>query len=71
MQDSYLVLNNAIYFKGDWWMPFEKEATQEGDFKLFSSKPVKVKMMNQTSYFNYQLIDGVKLIELLYKDSEL
>ena len=54
MEASDLVLTNAIYFKGDWSMPFEKEDTQENDFNLFSGKKVKAQMMRQSSHFNYR-----------------
>jgi serine protease inhibitor len=47
-QYTRLVLANAIYFKGQWVKPFDKEKTQNEDFTLVSGQTVKVSMMKET-----------------------
>jgi serpin B len=40
-----LVLVNAIYFKGDWDVKFDKSKTSKGDFHVSPTKTVKTDMM--------------------------
>jgi serine protease inhibitor len=42
-----MVLVNAIYFKGDWAVPFEKNATKREDFLTSSTRKVSVPMMRK------------------------
>jgi serpin B len=66
-----LILTNAIYFKGDWIDPFEKNATANADFHLSSTQAVKAPLMHLTSGFNY--FDGgtFQALELPYKSGAL
>jgi len=41
-----LVLTNAIYFKGEWSVPFEAKLTKGRDFTLATGKPVKAPIMS-------------------------
>ena len=41
-----LVLVNALYLKAPWETPFEKSATQDGDFHLADGSTVSVPLMN-------------------------
>ena len=40
-----LILVNAIYFKGDWNLKFDRNLTEEADFHVSESETVKVQMM--------------------------
>ena len=40
-----LVLVNAIYFKGDWHVKFDKDKTRKGDFHVSKTKTVQADMM--------------------------
>ncbi|PIU20702.1 MAG: hypothetical protein COT18_00870, partial [Elusimicrobia bacterium CG08_land_8_20_14_0_20_59_10] len=44
-----LVLANAVYFKGKWETPFNKEATSDQEFALDGGEMVKVPMMNSVN----------------------
>ncbi len=65
-----LVLANAIYFKGKWVMPFEKNNTHDGPFTLLDGNSVSVPMMHQAGRFNYAEGEGYQAIELPYRDSD-
>ena len=40
-----LVLFNAIYFKGDWEVKFDKSKTSKGDFRVSPTKIVQTDLM--------------------------
>ena len=69
-----LVLTNAIYFKGDWALKFDKVKTTESDFRVSPSNTVKAQMMSLTgedAKFNYAQADGLQILELPYEGDEL
>ena len=66
-----LVLTNAIYFKGKWASPFEKEATQEKDFTISAGAKTKCQMMNQQKTFNYAQTPDYQALELPYENNDL
>jgi serpin B len=66
-----LVLTNAIYFKGNWVDPFDKNATADADFHLSSSQTVKVPMMHESSSFNFLDAPTFQALELPYKGNAL
>lgn len=68
---AFMVLINAIYFKGTWEYKFKPEATQPGPFKLANGKEVKVDMMSQTKHFNYLEEKDFKSVELRYKGGDV
>ena len=66
-----LVLVNAIYFKGNWEHPFQKESTQSALFLLATGREVPAPLMNQSRECRYGAADGVQLLELPYAGDEL
>jgi serpin B len=48
-----LVLTNAVYFKGDWQVKFDKKLTQDAPFTHAGGAKADVPMMNLTGEFNY------------------
>jgi hypothetical protein len=66
-----LVLTNAIYFKGDWALEFDKKQTTDAPFKISADKEVTVPLMYQKGDFKYAQEDGLQIIELPYKGDEL
>ncbi len=69
-----LVLTNAIYFKGTWVKQFDKDNTQEQDFRVSPSTTVKAQMMSLTgedAVFNYTETDQAQILELPYAGNDL
>jgi serine protease inhibitor len=66
-----LVLTNAIYFKGNWLVPFDASATQNQPFYLSSGETIEVPMMHQMEYWNYAHLDGLQVLELPYEGETL
>jgi len=67
-----LVLTNAIYFKGTWQHPFEKSATEDGEFHLSSSETATVPLMHRTGA-GYRYYDGgaFQELEMPYQGDDL
>ncbi len=62
--DNVCLFINAIYFKGDWYAPFNSAKTRERDFKQEDGTNVKVQsMFNETplSYAESELFQAVRL----------
>ena len=66
-----LVLTNAIYFKGDWQLPFNKDLTQKMPFHLSADKTADAEMMYQQKHFRFARTDDVQLLEMPYKSGDL
>lgn len=67
-----LVLTNAIYFKADWFSPFEKESTHDAPFFLLDGGTVTVPMMNQSESFPYAEVEGYyQAVELPYRGNKV
>lgn len=68
--ETKLVLSNAIYFKANWWSPFETSSTVDRIFHSFNSKESKIPMMTQISHFNFAKTDQFRVIELPFDGFE-
>lgn len=69
-----LVLTNAIYFKGTWVRPFDKNNTREQDFRTSPGNTVKAQMMSLTgeeTKFNYTETENLQILELPYSGEDL
>ena len=69
-EDTRLVLVNAVYFLGKWQVAFEKEMTRPDTFHLPGGETKNVPMMRSTGHRLYGEADGVKLLELGYRDND-
>jgi serpin B len=65
--DTRMALVNAIYFKGDWLDPFDKDSTQDAPFHLLEGTDVDVPMMSQEMSIPYAKGDGWQAAELAYQ----
>lgn len=69
-RSARLVLCNAIYFRGKWASPFEKELTRDQPFRRPGQSDIKVPLMHQQNYFGYLETDTYQAIELPYLGRE-
>jgi serpin B len=70
-QDTVLVLTNAVYFKGDWKIKFEKNDTKRENFAVSAKDKVVVDMMHLKENFKYYEDANLQVLELPYKGDEL
>ncbi|CAB3243948.1 unnamed protein product [Arctia plantaginis] len=66
------VLVNAIFFKGNWQIPFQKHSTRDRAFFVTSDQTVTIPMMHQSDIFKYGVGDVLhaKLLEMSYEGGE-
>jgi serpin B len=66
-----LVLVNAIYFKGSWSAPFDREGTREEPFYRLGGAAASTPLMHRTA--SYRLVEdrNTQTIELPYGDGAL
>jgi len=69
--EQVLFLINAIYFKGKWQHPFDKEMTADEEFYLANDKTIRVPMMHRSGKFNYLETDGFAAVELPYAQGNI
>lgn len=71
LEDSALVLTNAIYFLADWQTPFDPNQTRDAEFFAEGTRSIRVPTMHRTGEMRYAEADGVQLLELPYRGDEL
>jgi len=64
--DAAAVLVNAIYFKGEWTLKFDKKKTKESDFTAADGTTGKVQMMENEDEYRYMQTDDAQWIALDY-----
>ncbi len=69
--DTAVVLTNAVYFKGDWTIPFTAERTSAQPFYNAIGRASTVQMMQQQSYFDYYEDKHIQVVQLPYKGDDL
>ena len=69
----FMVILNAVYFKGQWINQFSKDLTIKKPFYNFNSKKneIKVDTMINTEYFSYYEDSNLKAIELPFKKDSM
>ena len=65
-----LVITNAIYFKGDWALPFNSKLTKKGKFSVLDGGKVEVPFMSQMGRFAVGRGEDCHLVELPYQGGE-
>ncbi len=72
-EDVSMVLLNAIYFKGKWASPFDKEYTKKKPFYANGNKDNEqlVDTMNKTEEIYYYETSEYQAIELPYKEDDM
>lgn len=69
--NTVVVLANALYLKAKWQDPFPKWLTRPTEFELADGRLVDVPTMGIEKTLPYGAADGMELVELPYRDSEL
>ena len=64
--DSILFLINAIYFKGKWAKPFDKNNTKEEPFTLTPGSQKRVQMMSQSGEYQYLETPEFQAVKIPY-----
>ncbi|MGB4976095.1 MAG: serpin family protein [Anaerolineae bacterium] len=69
--DTRLVLANAIYFKADWLLPFDKALTRDEPFFRLdgSERRVPMMFMQKPADLAYGIGDGYQAVTLEYTDT--
>ncbi|XP_063903050.1 leukocyte elastase inhibitor-like [Zophobas morio] len=72
-ESTRLILVNAIYFKGNWAIPFHKNSTKTAPFYLIKGDKVNVPMMNKVVNLYYKADKklDVQILELPYTNENL
>ena len=65
-----MYLINAIYFKGDWSVPFEEELSFEGQFTALSGEIQEVMMMRRNGEVEYGEGENYKSVRMPYGENE-
>lgn len=71
LQDTVLVLTNAVYFNASWNVPFKPEDTQEGAFAKLDGTAVNVPLMHQHQQTGYAEGSGWRAVSLPYDGDEV
>ncbi|KAK3118619.1 hypothetical protein QOZ80_9BG0702490 [Eleusine coracana subsp. coracana] len=66
-RDTVNVVVNAIYFKGEWRDPFQRENTVDHEFHRLDGSSIDVTFMQSWNYQQIACHDGFKVLKLPYK----
>ncbi len=66
VEDTRLVLVNAIYFLSNWLEEFDKELTQTRNFNLDANNQVEAKFMSKEAEFKYYEDEQAQVLEIPY-----
>ncbi len=68
---TWLLLLNAVYFKGEWTHKFDKAQTQQRDFTLASGAVKHLPRMAQSGRFDYFETPDMQAIRLAFGTGDL
>lgn len=64
--DTQLGIINAIYFLGEWALPFNPKKTKVKNFHTIEKEKIKVSFLNGQSHYRYFENDDAQFIEIPY-----
>ncbi|MBX9586307.1 MAG: serpin family protein [Gammaproteobacteria bacterium] len=70
-KSTAMILANAIYFQGFWPVEFDVKNTANMDFTLLNNKKVSVATMTKKDDYFIANQNGIQLVGLPYRDSQL
>lgn len=68
LRDFSFLINNTIYYRGSWALPFDNEVTQDGTFYALDGSEEIVQMMNKTTFSKYYESNQAKAAQIMFKD---
>ena len=68
---AYMLVLNAIYFKGEWRIQFENELTKKQKFYNLNKDEKKIDTMEITKHFNYFEDTNLQAIELEFRKESI
>ena len=68
--ETRMIITNAVYFNAEWQYKFNKEATAQEKF-TDGEKVSEVPMMKINRNYSYGEFDGVKVVQIPYKERRL
>lgn len=69
-ENTKMVLVNAVYFKGGWATPFDRNRTEPGEFSA-RGKKIPVSFMRSDGAERYAWAPGLQILELFYAGGDL
>ncbi|MBW7875727.1 MAG: serpin family protein [Candidatus Cloacimonetes bacterium] len=70
-QNSVAVILNAVYFKSNWAVQFDKEMTEPLDFFVNQDEVVQVPMMQRTDHYSLVYRDSYQALRMPYVSDDL
>lgn len=70
-KESKLLIINAIYFKGAWKEPFDKNATKDDAFTKANGEKVTTPMMFQSGKYEYFANEKMQMVQLPYSSGRV
>ena len=69
-EDEVMFLLNALYFLGDWNVPFAPEGTIKKDFHIDDNESLQVDMMHHDHPFHYYKGDDLNAVDLAFSEGK-
>ena len=69
--DIIAVLNNAVYFKGDWAVQFDPALTHKDSFWITSNDSVTADFMRLMGNFDYGIFEDTQILRIPYEGDRL
>ncbi|CAH2080007.1 unnamed protein product [Thlaspi arvense] len=66
-EQTDIVYGNALYFKGEWEVPFNKSHTRDEEFHLLNGTSVSVPFMSSRKDQYIKAYDGFKVLRIPYR----
>ena len=70
-QNSVAVILNAVYFKSNWAIQFDKEMTEPLDFFVNQDTVIQVPMMQKTDHYSLAYRDSYQALRMPYVSDDL
>ena len=68
---TFMLVLNAVYFKGEWRNQFQEHLTRKQVFYNFNKEEINIDTMENTKYFNYFEDTNLQAIELNFKKESI